>query len=89
MLVTTLALAIPAHAEERKGGKRKRGKHKIGRMFKQFDKNKDGLLTADEVPERAWQRISKADANGDAAVSRDELRAACRKRRGPKGERRR
>ena len=37
------------------------------------------------MPAKAWTRISKADANGDGAVTRAELRAACKKRRGKKG----
>jgi Ca2+-binding EF-hand superfamily protein len=46
----------------------------------QFDRNKDGKLTPDEVPRQVAEmlRASKADANGDGAVDADELRNAAR-----------
>ena len=43
--------------------------------FAAFDENDDGLLTEDEVPERIWEHLSPADADGDGAVSPDELAA--------------
>ena len=48
-------------------------------MFERLDKNKDGKLTKDEVPERVWQFLSKADANKDGAVSKEEVEAAHKK----------
>jgi len=90
-LLLTIALAVPAYAEEGggrdggKGGKRKRPH--AGKLFEKFDKNKDGSLTSDEVPEKAWARISKADADGDGAVTKAELREAFKKHRGKKGKR--
>ena len=38
------------------------------------DKNKDGRLNADEMPERLRQRFGAMDANGDGYVDRDELK---------------
>ena len=49
-------LALPASAEgDRKGkgkGKRKGRHHSVEQIFKKFDKNADGALTSDEVPEK-------------------------------------
>jgi Ca2+-binding EF-hand superfamily protein len=44
-----------------------------GDLFAQFDADEDGLLTADEVTERLWTKLSQADANDDGAVSVAEL----------------
>lgn len=50
-------------------------KGKPGEMFKRSDKNSDGKITKDEVPERAWEFLSKLDKNGDDAVSEEEAKA--------------
>jgi hypothetical protein len=39
-----------------------------------FDKNKDGKLTKDELPERMQDLIAKGDTNNDGALDRDEIR---------------
>lgn len=44
-------------------------------LFERFDKDKTGSLTKDNVPERVWDRISKADSNSDGKVSKEELQA--------------
>ena len=44
--------------------------------FEQLDKNGDGRIVAAEVPDRAWQRLSRADTNKDNAVSKAEFDAA-------------
>jgi Ca2+-binding EF-hand superfamily protein len=44
-----------------------------GHMFERMDKNKDGALTADEVKDRFWQHLVKADANRDGKVTKDEF----------------
>ncbi len=48
-------------------------------FFEQFDKNKDGKLTKDEVPAPLWVRIANADANKDDAVTKEELEAVHKK----------
>lgn len=92
--VTLLALAftLPAYAGEggdgggRRGPGKGKGKHaRIGKIFKRFDKNKDGSLTEDEVPAKAWTRLSKCDANGDNAVTKAEVAKHRREQRGKKG----
>ncbi len=45
-------------------------------MFKRADKNSDGKLTKDEVPERIWEHMSKADADKDGALTPEELKKA-------------
>ena len=43
-------------------------------MFKHLDKDGNGELTADEMPDPA-ARLSAADADGDGSVTREEMRA--------------
>lgn len=47
-----------------------------GKRFERADKNGDGFLTQDEVGAKRWDRIKVADANSDARVSKDEMKAA-------------
>ncbi|QDV57030.1 matrixin family metalloprotease [Rosistilla oblonga] len=42
-------------------------------FFSALDANEDGLLTADEVSDRFWEKVSDADSDADEAVSLDEL----------------
>jgi hypothetical protein len=39
-----------------------------------FDKNKDGKVTRDELPERMQGLIARGDTNNDGALDRDEIR---------------
>jgi hypothetical protein len=39
-----------------------------------FDKNKDGMVTRDELPERMQFLIDRGDTNKDGALDRDEIR---------------
>ncbi|MBN1609164.1 MAG: hypothetical protein JW940_21220 [Polyangiaceae bacterium] len=66
------------------------------RPFQRFDTNSDGKLEKSEVPDFVWERIGVADANGDGAVTKDEIKAAHQNgtlepppgrggRRGPRG----
>jgi len=45
-------------------------------LFKQLDKNGDGVLQEGEVPDSRKQQFAQADANGDGQINRDEFRAA-------------
>jgi Ca2+-binding EF-hand superfamily protein len=45
----------------------------VERMITENDKNGDGILSADEVPERMQRMLEGADQNGDGAFSREEL----------------
>ena len=44
-------------------------------MMERFDPEHKGFVTKDSVPEGIWDRISKADTNGDGKVSKEELEA--------------
>ncbi|MFM9963937.1 MAG: redoxin domain-containing protein [Planctomycetaceae bacterium] len=49
--------------------------------LKQLDKNKDGKLSIDEVPERLLPVFKQLDLNGDESVTIEEARKAIEKRR--------
>jgi len=45
-------------------------------IMERFDKSHKGSLSKSDVPERLWERmLSKADANHDGVVTKDELEA--------------
>jgi EF hand domain-containing protein len=51
-----------------------------------FDKNKDGKVTKDELPERMHHLIEQGDTNKDGALDRDEVKKlAARMATGPGG----
>lgn len=68
-----------------KPGDGRPGAGKGGEFFKNADKNNDGKLTEDEVPEQMWSRISPLDKNEDGGVSVEEM-AAMRRDGGPGGK---
>ena len=70
----------------RRGERHGQGGADLGAFFDRFDANEDGKLTKDELPERAADRIMKADADGDGAVTKEELEAAREKMGGGRGE---
>ncbi|MEM7698989.1 MAG: hypothetical protein AAF236_11340 [Verrucomicrobiota bacterium] len=75
-LLTLLAF-LPLTAQE--GGDAKaKGKGRPGgvEFLKKAEKNGDGKLSQDEVPEQAWERLSRLDTDNDGAVSMRELAAA-------------
>ena len=43
------------------------------KMFQFLDRNQDGKLAKTEVPEAAWQQVAGADADGDEAITLQEL----------------
>lgn len=51
------------------------GGNRRPRTFKEMDKNADGKITVDELPERAQQFFSMMDANGDGGVDPAEHKA--------------
>jgi len=52
-----------------------------GKFFSNADRNEDGKLTKEDVPESLWSRLSMADADNDGAVSKGELAKVFEKRR--------
>jgi Ca2+-binding EF-hand superfamily protein len=45
----------------------------VTRIFEQNDKNKDGKLTGDEIPERLQRMLDRADENDDGEIEKSEL----------------
>ncbi len=58
------------------------GPSSVDVVFERFDRNKDGKLQKDEVPEFAQRFIVPADTNGDGLVTKDELQALRQQPRG-------
>jgi Ca2+-binding EF-hand superfamily protein len=50
-----------------------------------LDANGDGVLTANEVPERMQGLFTRADADHDGKLTPDEIRASVKKQSGPRG----
>ncbi len=50
-----------------------------------FDKNGDGVLTPDELPERMQSLFARADANKDGKLTPDEIRQSATRTSGPRG----
>lgn len=48
----------------------------VGQMFSRLDRNGNGLLEADEIPEQMKSRMADIDANGDGVIDCGELTAA-------------
>ncbi|NQT36887.1 MAG: EF-hand domain-containing protein [Planctomycetes bacterium] len=57
------------------------GPPSVDEVFKRFDRNEDGKLQKNEIPEFARQFILPADANGDDMVTKEELQASRRRQR--------
>lgn len=61
----------------------------LHKMFARMDKNSDGTLDGDEMPEKLKEKLTKLDANSDGKIDKTELASARQKGQGPKpsGER--
>jgi hypothetical protein len=55
---------------------------RVRETFDQYDANKDGLLTVEEIPAERRDRIVMADANKDGKVDRAELTTSMNRRGG-------
>lgn len=55
------------------------GMPSVDQMFQRLDKNNDGQLTKEELPEGWGERLLRADADGNGAVTKQELEAARQK----------
>lgn len=69
---------------KKKGGSRaeRSGKRNFdpAAMFAERDADEDGKLTADEIPERMSENLSRIDTDGDGALTLDELQASLERR---------
>lgn len=77
---------------EARGGDRFSPEQFIARVM-QLDKNEDGKISKDEMPERMQGMLDRADANKDGALDKSELEEAAKRfregagrDRGPRGE---
>lgn len=78
LTVVTLFLCLPATAQEGKS-KQKNSRRQTGnieQMLKRLDKNGDSQLTADEIPDRMKQRMSRIDLDNNGVLDQQELRKA-------------
>ncbi|MGI9468547.1 MAG: hypothetical protein ACR2OA_15625 [Rubripirellula sp.] len=55
------------------GGQSRDPKKAFGRMFEQRDVNRDGKLSADEMPEQMAGRLQQIDTDQDGFLSRQEM----------------
>ena len=76
LAAVTLLLCNPATAQQDKS-KQKNARKQSGnmeQMLKRLDKNGDSQLTADEIPERLKQRMSRIDLDNNGVIDQQELR---------------
>jgi Ca2+-binding EF-hand superfamily protein len=76
--------AKPKPAKARPGRPGKAARPVPGRFLAQLDKNGDGKLTPDEVPEERREQLTRmirrADKDGDGALSQEEFAAVAKQR---------
>ncbi|MAS94140.1 MAG: hypothetical protein CMO55_13170 [Verrucomicrobiales bacterium] len=63
-----------------------KGKGKGADFLKRADKNGDGDISKDEVPEQAWERMSRMDKDNDGVLTKEEMAAGFAAMRGMRGE---
>lgn len=68
--------AVPALAEEGKGGK-----HHEGKFFDMQDANKDGVVTEDEAVSFAKAKFAEVDADKDGKLTKEEAKTHRDKKR--------
>lgn len=62
----------PGPGRDGEGGRGAGGDDMLARVLS-FDKNKDGKLTKDEIPERMQGMLTRGDTNDDGALDKEEL----------------
>lgn len=87
LILTSVALALPAAADERRDGGRwmksqgerhaahRGGMERMRTLFKTYDTNADGALTQQEIDTARTAKFSEFDGNGDGQLSLDEYQA--------------
>jgi EF hand domain-containing protein len=71
----------PDGEHHRTGPGGRRGPPDPAEMVKRFDKNADGKLQVNELPEQMQKFMAKADANADGVITVEELKAGEEKMR--------
>ena len=69
------------------GGPGGRDPEEMVKNLLEFDKNNDGVLTKDELPERMQGLMARADADNDGKLTKEELTKSASNMRGPGGDR--
>jgi hypothetical protein len=49
------------------------GPEMLGKMFDRFDRNRNGKLEGDEIPEKVKANLSRVDHDGDGSLSKAEM----------------
>lgn len=75
-----------AEPSEKRAETKKADSAAAQQMFQQLDKNGDGKLQEDELPERMRSRFAEIDVNGDKAVDQGEWAVASRRFQRNRGE---
>ncbi len=73
----------PEEGTRRRGANRPEASRFVEGILQRFDKNEDGKLSKDELPERIQERFDQLDRNGDGILDREELARIARGRRRP------
>lgn len=73
LAVAVVAWSGTAFAQRADGGGR--GRPSFDTLLGAFDENDDESLSEDEVPGPVWARLSRADADEDGTVTREEFDA--------------
>ena len=71
-LCLVLAWAAVTAGEERPANATDAARQRSQQFFERNDRNKDGKLTRDELPEGARRLFDRVDANGDGAITVEE-----------------
>jgi Ca2+-binding EF-hand superfamily protein len=77
-LTCLMAPALPARADDQPPKKPQQPPGQAGQadpaaIFERLDRNKDGFLTKDELPERLRDRFDEIDTNKDGKISKEEF----------------
>lgn len=75
LLFLSLAVAVPAFAQEGRPSQGAGGPLNPAQLLKQFDRNGDGRIGRDEAPERMLGRWDNLDTDRDQFVTLEELQA--------------
>lgn len=74
LMVLLVTAGVSEVSAQRPGGPRgPGGRPSFDLLLQAFDADGNGALEQGEVPGRVWSRLSKADANGNGSVSREEF----------------
>ena len=71
-------LASDGLAQNQRGNQGQRqgtGQPNPAALFGQYDRNNDGVISAQEIPAEGRQRLAQLDANGDGGCDRSEFQA--------------